>query len=505
MTTQWQPEPEILQHLDEAVLDAIVRGGLALREAQDEAGMWMFRKKDYSEWGPIRMPWAYSRWMRAFAVVRDAMPDEARRAWEDGLQLGYAGIAAEDMGRIHNIPTHHAMGLYCAGQVFDRSQWRDQAADFLRRVAAEQTEHGWWAEHDGPVVMYNFVYADALGAYFSMSGDTQVLPALERAAAYHATFTYPDGSCVETIDGRNPYHTGVRLGNAGLTRSAAGRGWTAQQHRLHLAAGQRFDADYAASMLAYCETGEAETPPGARDISTQRMGDGAITQRRAPWFTCLSAYPVDIPLNRFGQDRQNFISLYHDDVGLIAGGGSTKLQPLWSTFTVGDTSLLKHTPGEEEPDFAAVPGLIHCPQTVDLGSDDRAPGITLHYGDTAGRVETQLEETEARLTFSVEGDAGQDTAAHLSLLPHLGEVLRSGVEEVELGEESVDWTVPADGVIAHGGWELRCSAGSRLRWPVLPHNPYRKDGHATVEEARMVLTMPMSSGVSTTVKISVVG
>ena len=119
MTTQWAPEPELLQHLDEAVtmilttqkengqfgsepwistdqnvlwpltvawsqsgsrhfhdepvLDAIVRGGLALQEAQDENGMWMFRKKDYSEWGPIRMPWAYSRWIRAFAVIKDQM------------------------------------------------------------------------------------------------------------------------------------------------------------------------------------------------------------------------------------------------------------------------------------------------------------------------------------------------------------------------------------------------------------------------------------------------
>lgn len=548
MTMQWQPEPEILQHLDDAVaqllttqkangqfglepwistdqnalwplatawsqagsrhyhddtvLDAIIRGGLALKEAQDENGMWIFRKKDYSEWGPIRMPWAYSRWMRAFAIVRDAMPAEARLQWEEGLRLGYTGIAAEDMGRIHNIPTHHAMGLYCAGQVFDRDDWRRQASGFLRQVAAAQTEHGWWAEHDGPVVMYNFVYADALGAYFSMSGDTQVLPALERAATYHATFTYPHGRCVETIDGRNGYHDTIRLGNAGLTRSAAGRGWTQQQHRLYLAADQRFDADYAACILAYAASGETETTVGARQEHTQRMGDGAITQRRAPWFTCLSAYTVEIPVNRFGQDRQNFVSLYHDAVGLIAGGGNTKLQPLWSTFTVGEPSLLKHTPGDEEPDFSAVPGLIHCPQAGELGAEDAVPSVALTYGTTVGRVEVQLEQEIATITFSASGDDVASTAAHLTLLPHLGVAISVGSETTELGDDEIDWIVPVDGTISHAGWQVHCPAGGRLQWPVLPHNPYRKDGHATIEEGLIVLTMPLSSA-SAQVQISV--
>ena len=34
-------------------------------------------------------------------------------------------------------------------------------------------------------------------------------------------------------------------------------------------------------------------------------------------------------------------------IGVFLGGGNTKLQPLWSTFTVGDVSLLKHKPGDE--------------------------------------------------------------------------------------------------------------------------------------------------------------
>ena len=56
--------------------------------------------------------------------------------------------------------THHAMGLYCAGKVFARADWQEQARDFLHQVVDAQSADGWWAEHKGPVVAYNLVYAE---------------------------------------------------------------------------------------------------------------------------------------------------------------------------------------------------------------------------------------------------------------------------------------------------------------------------------------------------------
>src|SRR5204863_8601993 len=49
----------------------------------------------------------------------------------------------------------------------------------------------------------------------------------------------------------------------------------------------------------------------------------------------------------------------------------------------------------------------------------------------------------------------------------------------------------------HNGWRISVPMDSTLRWPVLPHNPYRKDGHAEVSEGRIVLTLPFSENVST--------
>src|SRR5262245_21070548 len=46
-------------HSDE-LLSAIMAGGDALIADQKPNGMWVFRKKDGSEWGDIYMPWTYS-------------------------------------------------------------------------------------------------------------------------------------------------------------------------------------------------------------------------------------------------------------------------------------------------------------------------------------------------------------------------------------------------------------------------------------------------------------
>jgi hypothetical protein len=86
------------------VLDAVMAAGDALIADQDAKGMWEFRKKDGSTWGQIYMPWTYSRWVRAYAMIKDAMPADRRAKWEKALILGYDGIAKNELDHLHNIP-----------------------------------------------------------------------------------------------------------------------------------------------------------------------------------------------------------------------------------------------------------------------------------------------------------------------------------------------------------------------------------------------------------------
>ena len=110
---------------DEQVLQAIIAGGDALIAAQDTDGRFPFYGSDGEAYGRTYLPWTCSRWVRAYAVVKDAMPTDAEARWQRALSVTFAGIAAElRISPVQNIPAHHAMALYVAGRALDRPQWR---------------------------------------------------------------------------------------------------------------------------------------------------------------------------------------------------------------------------------------------------------------------------------------------------------------------------------------------------------------------------------------------
>ena len=102
--------PDNPYYHDKKLLEVIAKGGNALVDDQDENGMWIFRKKDNSTWGQILMPWTYSRWIRAYVLVKDALPAADRQKWEKGLRLGFTGIRADhgsDPDPEHPLPSRH--------------------------------------------------------------------------------------------------------------------------------------------------------------------------------------------------------------------------------------------------------------------------------------------------------------------------------------------------------------------------------------------------------------
>lgn len=497
LAAAWSFEDSPYYH-DEKVLEAIVLGGDALIDAQDENGMWTFRKKDHSTWGQIYMPWTYSRWIRTYHIVREAMSQEAQDRWNKGLLLGFEGISATALERIHNIPTHHAMALYYASKVFERKDWESQATDFMAQVVAKQSEYGWWTENVGPVVAYNFVYSDSFGVYYHASGDPIVLKALERAARFHANYTYPDGSSVETVDERNAYSKGVHDGNPGFSHTALGRWYLSRKHKLIIDSGEPFDVDYATNILLYSGEGPTEGLGSGSGVKAYRMGEDALISHQSPWFVSISAYVCPMHENRFIQDRQNFLSVFHEKTGLIVGGGNTKLQPLWSTFTVGDTSLMVNTGDQSDPNFGPFEGLLHIPDDSTLGDSDEEPALSLQYGEEMCKVTTRPEnDTTMTLIYEATSNSGMDVEGHITLIPHLGEPLSSSDGHIEnLGEEAVEWSGSKGGWVEHAGWRLSLPEGSRLVWPAHPHNAYRKLGDATVEIARIAIALSFSKELS---------
>lgn len=481
---------------DPKLLEVLMKAGDALAADMDKDGKWVFRKKDNSTWGMIRMPWTYSRWIRTFQLIRDDMPADRRAAWEMALTLGYGGIARDDMKSLHNIPTHHAMGLYIAGKTLSRPEWCRQAADFLHKVIASQHEGGYWSEGIGPVVHYGAVYVDALGIYFALSGDEAALDALKKASMFYARFTYPNGSCVETIDLRNPYESRVERGSPGFSVTPEGRGWLARQWAL--AGDKPFEPDRLASFILYGREGEAAEPAvsgSGLSVMTEGGVDHAAVLRKGPWFVALSAFTSPIEKSRWHQDRQNLVSVYHDKVGLILGGGNTKLQPAWSSFTVGDESLLRHKAGDTSPNFLPTGPLLHVPSAATLVREPSA-GLDLKYGDETCRVRVEPKD-DRTLLYTVSSTASSDkpVAAHLTLLPRKSKVLKTGGgQKHTLGDEPIALSAAqVGGAVSYAGFRLRLPPTASLQWPALPHNPYRKDGRAEPSEGRISIRIPFDA------------
>ncbi len=482
---------------DAKLLAVIGKGGEALVDDQDANGMWLFRKKDNSTWGMIHMPWTYSRWIRAYVVVKDALPAAVRAKWEKGLKLGFAGIRKEQMGsHLQNIPCHHAMALYIAGKAFGNKDWMDAAADYQHRIVAAQYPEGYWTENFGPVITYNMVYVEALGVYYSRSRDPKVLPALERAVKFHNAAIWSDGTPTSAIDERVIYHNSINVGDVGFTFTPEGRGYMLAQLEKSTQGGQKLvGGDFAAVLLQDMGNGPSVPPAAASGDGATVLGKNeAATVRRGNWEWTVSSYATPPIQNRWIQDRQNMVDVFYKGVGLLMGGGNTKLQPYWSTFTVGDPTTLHHKAGDVDPQFIPKVDLAWTPLKGSLASVQDPTRLDLTYDGNVDCSVTLEPQADGALALTYKAPAGKRVQAHLPLMKTADTVVTAKGQTLALSENEVvldaanigDW-------IQLGRLRVNVPAGASLRWPCRNHDPYTQDGHSPLYNSKLVLVLPFDT------------
>jgi hypothetical protein len=120
-------------------------------------------------------------------------------------------------------------------------------------------------------------------------------------------------------------------------------------------------------------------------------------------------------------------------------------------------------------------------------------GLDLTYAPEICRIRV-VPKDERTLEYRITATttAGLPVAAHVTLIPHLGKPLETAAgQKTMLGDEAISWTPQQLGDwVAHAGYRLHVPPSASLHWPALPHNPYRKDGHATPSEGRIELRVP---------------
>jgi len=483
---------------DAETLELASRGGDALRDWQDEDGRVEFIKVDGSRWGKTYMPWSMYHWLEAFALLRDHLSAERRASWEKGLRLCFTGSARqhEHLARTHNIPTWHAMALVRASQVFDKPHWREVGERIIRTVVAAQHPDGYWPEGRGPTTGYNRVYVHAIGLYHHFTHDESVVPCLERALGFHLHFTYPDGTAVETVDGRTRGRPSVHPSALpGFSIFPAGRRFVrflVQKMRQARPEGELIP--HLASGLEHLPDGPEEPIPQEEPAYAAIHGGHALVRRAGPWFYCMSGYttPTEaLPENwaaRWRLDRQNYLSVWHDDAGLIVHGGNSKNQPEFSTFYVidGRTRWL-------QADEAQL-----------IRDDANGDVLRLKYGDVQCELRVHVTaENRIDLIFrSSSGSAAARVTAGLSVKVKAGSRLSASTgPEVFEADPQRTWGAGWDAEDASSerwvrgdGWRLDAPPGSKFTWPVYPFNPYAVNNASPPEAAVAVLTTALLPG-----------
>ena len=479
---------------DKKLLPIIARGGDVWLEQQNAKGQYRLLRKNGDDWGLFYSSFVHSHWTKTYALVGDVLPAMSRAKWKKGILRGLDHVYPTlSKAAVNNQPLRHALALYIASVCFDKPEWKRTAKAYMRRTAAAQDPAGFWSEHAGPALAYSFAYSWFLGIYYHFSDDPVVLGALKRASEFHLKTIWPDGTLVPCIDERTVYAKGVRLGNPGFSFSPEGRAFLLNQLCIRSNNGRGLvDAEYAADMLLYGAQGAPAPLPALAGRATIIIGgNDAIIQRHKPWQWAFSGYVSDISTNRWFQDRQNLIDVYHDDLGLVIGGGNTKLQPYWSTFTVGDPSLIKPPIGDTNPNFKPDVDLVWTPNQVTLKSQSGCTTMELRYGNVTCRATAHVAR-DGSLVLTYSAPAGNRVEAHVPFMRRATTLRLASGREVKLTRKKL--LLSADEIgssFVFAGLKVSVPPRASLRWPAWQFNPYRRDGSSSITAAKLVLVLPL--------------
>lgn len=500
---------------DASALEIAGRAGDALRAFQYPDGKVEFVKTDGSRWGPIYMPWSMYHWVEAYGLLRSELDDNRRAEWEAGLTLAYEGIEDEMRASlqrhkeggdspVHNIPAWNAMALHRASQWLNRPEWSETAEQMILLTAKAQHEDGYWPEHGGPTTLYNLVYIHALGLYRLHGGTVPVLPVLERALRFHETFTYPDGSRVETVDGRTKYDPSPSpMGLVGLALVPGGRAYIERIVELGIESGRPWKQPHFAELLHYWnrypagstadgKLAESAEPPISDKASTrtgpspenntplfgrepvQTVHARTLVVKSGGWYVCLSGFTAPAVKSRWGQDRQSFVGVWRHGSGLVIGGGNSKHQPEWSTFEIATAA------GER----------LYIPHRGEADASRRE--VRLDYGPRSLTIRlAAILEEGVRLVFRADHTPGEQAIVRLPLKLRQGLPLVAsfGVNGTVTDQPVSGEAFPGEHFIRHNGWKLKLDGACRLEWPSLPFNPYAQDGAADLGEAVAIVAV----------------
>ncbi len=490
--------PGSLWHDSEKLHVALIRTLEHYYNLLDNDGETEFYGHAGLKWGKILAgDWPVFCWQETLQMLESDLPPDMFSRHREKIckiiaihfdQTNAAMAASPDPFKtdVHNLFVWRALMLYRAGVLWKNEAWESLGTGILRKAIHAQNPEGWWSE-GGPTVGYNLVTATAISLYYEWSGDQDALNAMEKAARFHDTFAYPDGTKIETVDGRMRYDPHVMMYiPPTFSRFPEGRAYLERNLRA-LSKEQAFAVSdiQGFSFLGFIYEHLTDTPqPDTIENTTTRLMPTlhSAVMRQDDWCCSLCGYENSTHMGGFRLERQNLLSVWHAKTGLILGGGHANYQPEFSNFNVTDRK-----------------GILHYLHTApQIKSQDNGIELTMTYGGLPVTLSMQIvDKHRIRVRYSIL-DFTADVSSRFMVRANLIVVgkpdasIQHGTQRENLDQQNVLWTEEdfEDG-IDHNGWKLRIpkrNESAMVKWPVYPYNSYRKDRKSELEKAAIIVS-----------------
>jgi len=490
---------------DKTLLNAALKGGDAICDAQYEDGTVEFVLSDGSSWGRVYPHETFFAWLEAYDLLKEQVDGERKSRWERGLRKMAEGVFQQIQGKpnkrlysgmfrdedvdwgwgnfeVNHFSTWDGLNTFRAGQIFNRNDWQQTGQRMIHSALETLDPLGYWPEFGGPSTRYNADYLEAVGLYYEHSGDLAAIPYLERAVDFQIKYVYPNGSVIETLDGRSRYHPEV-LAKAHFTFSQFAEGRRFARFLVDSMLSRGITLPLSSSLLAnfaYYHDGVDEPISQEKNSYFTGSENKALVRRKSPWFYCLSAFTAVPNKNRWGLDRQNFVSVWNEQVGLIISGGNSKSQPEWSNFV-----------------FVRGGHPAYIPSNAVVREKNPRDAVTLSYEGKKASIEvSEKSKKELQIKTRLE-DPGSSATGQLLLYLKSGSTFKTAHGSVySLSEKPVE--VSADdsgGWIEYDGWRITLPPRSKVIFPSYPFYPQERQSRALLSEARGLLSYPLDTAV----------
>jgi len=421
-------------------------------------------------------------WTEALALLEPCLDSERLRTWQAALKRGGKAIFEQEVAPkiarprytspfLGFSPNHlglRATTVWRMGMVLGIEDWVKFTEPAIRRFVLEIQPGGYWEEHDGPTMNYDYLNGSVAGLYWHFSSDPVALRTMRLNTDFHTHWTTPDGVDISTVDQRNRGHfrPGASYGLFAFCYFPEGRRYSRFKLLAALGEGNNPLTAMGLESLAriaqntHYHTDGAEAPiPQELPAYRHTLDRPAVVKKKGAWAYSFSALiSPQRPLSQFYLDRTCPISLWHAKCRHIIGGGNSKAQPELATF------MVKRADGS--CGYLPLDALI-------LGNWDADTMCVAHEGFSLRLTITPVDDSNAEISVQAESTYNRRDTVFLNLPLRLlpGQQLSTDTgKSWKIGEDEIRLENAEE--ISHNHWRITLPANASFTWPYYTYNPY---------------------------------